>query len=174
MYKKNLKNEEIKSDKVYLINRLGKYTGLFLLKEALKIASFHQCDLVLFGYKSDFPLCRLMKYSQYLFKQNKKSKEKQKNNMALITKELKLRYTIQVHDYDVRIKQLKAFLFQGHIVKITILLKGREQNHVYLALNFLNKIIKEVATIINLIKKPYRNSKNIVCLLIKKNICHVI
>ena len=53
-----------------------------------------------------------MDYGKYKFEQEKKAKEAKKSHQTEV-KEVKMRYKIDKHDYDVRIGQAIKFLKSG-------------------------------------------------------------
>merc|ERR1712089_65461 len=83
-------------------------------------------DLVLVSEKADPPVCRIMDYGKFKFEQEKKAKEAKKKSHQTEFKEVKMRYKIDQHDYDVRIGQAQRFLKAGDKVKCTVIFRGRE------------------------------------------------
>jgi translation initiation factor IF-3 len=54
-------------------------------------------------------------------------KKQRENNLEM--KEYKLSVTIDVHDFNTRVKHAKAYLEKGHRIKASIRFKGRELAH---------------------------------------------
>ena len=74
-----------------------------------------------------------------------------------------MRYKIDIHDYNVRIKNIKKFLNAGNKVKIVIMLRGREIQHSKLAFDLLERVnndLKEENLLIE--KNPGMEGKNVV------------
>jgi translation initiation factor IF-3 len=57
------------------------------------------------------------------------------------TKEVKFRPTTEVHDLTYKVKNIRAFLDEGHRVKVVVQMRGREQAHPEVAEKTLNKVI---------------------------------
>ena len=55
-----------------------------------------------------------------------------------------MRYKIDVHDYNVKLKNIKKFLLAGNKVKILVMLKGREIQHTNLAFDLVKRINKDM------------------------------
>lgn len=77
----------------------------------------------------DMPVVRIMDYSKFKFEQIKKAKEAKKKQKVVHVKEVKLRPSIDEHDYQHKIKHAREFLEGGDKVKFTIMFRGREIIH---------------------------------------------
>ena len=77
-------------------------------------------------------------------------------------KEVKVRYKIDTHDYEVRIKSVRKFIAQGNKVKIVVMLRGREMQHSNLAFDLANKFMEDlVGDTIAVEKKPQLEGRNV-------------
>ena len=91
----------------------------------------------------------------------KKAKEAKKKQHTVEIKEIKIRYKIDVHDYNVRIKNIKKFIASGDKVKIVIMLRGREMQHTELAFDLANRFLADLeGEPINVEKKPSMEPAN--------------
>ena len=97
-------------------------------------------DLVLISPNQDPPVAKIMDYGKHRFETEKRAKEARKKQHTVEVKEIKMRYKIDVHDYNVRIKNIKRFLEEGNKVKILVMLKGREIQHSSLAFDLVRRI----------------------------------
>nr|YP_009396986.1 translation initiation factor 3 [Spyridia filamentosa]ARW66172.1 translation initiation factor 3 [Spyridia filamentosa] len=152
-------NERIKYSKVRLIDSLGSQMGIYSSEQACKIALEQGLDLVIISDKSDPPVCRIVDYGKYKFTQEKKAKEAKKKQQNINLKEVKMRYKIEEHDYKVRLNQALRFLQSGDKVKVTVVFRGREIQHINLALELLNKMAKDLSEIAEVQKSPSRDGR---------------
>nr|QVY57960.1 translation initiation factor 3 [Betaphycus gelatinus] len=161
-------NEHIKYTKVRLIDVAGEQLGIYSSIDAFKIALQEGLDLVMISDRSDPPVCRIVDYGKYKFTQEKKAKEarKKQNNTAL--KEVKMRYKIEEHDYKVRINQALRFLQAGHKVKATITFRGREIQHINLAIELLSRMAKDLKNLSDIQQPPSKDGKQIIMILSPK------
>jgi translation initiation factor IF-3 len=75
-------------------------------------------------------VCRIMNYGRYKYEQSKREKEARKNQKIITIKEVRLRPTIDEHDYQVKLKKYEcAFLADGDKVKVTVRFRGRQVVH---------------------------------------------
>ena len=106
-------NERIRFPKIRVVDTDGQQLGILAPRDALKIAQEKELDLVLVSDKADPPVCRIMDYGKYKFEQEKRAREAKKRQHNAEVKEVKMRYKIDEHDYQVRINQAQRFLKAG-------------------------------------------------------------
>nr|YP_010336711.1 translation initiation factor 3 [Stylonema alsidii]UNJ15117.1 translation initiation factor 3 [Stylonema alsidii] len=162
-------NDRIHFPTVRLIDSEGEQLGIFTISEAKNLAKEQQLDLVLISDKSDPPVCRIIDYGKYKFTQEKKAKEVRKKQQIAQLKEVKMRYNIEAHDYQVRLNQATRFLSSGDKVKATITFRGREIQHADLALGLLKKMASELESIADLQQSPFKEGKTVLMILSPKS-----
>ena len=158
-------NERIKYSQLRVVDSDGKQLGVIDRLKALEIASQRELDLVLVSEKANPPVCRIMDYGKYKFEQEKKAKEARKKSHQTEVKEVKMRYKIDKHDYDVRIGQATKFLKSGDKVKCTVIFRGREIQHSNLAETLLLKMANDLEEQSEVQQKPKREGRNMIMFL---------
>jgi translation initiation factor IF-3 len=106
-----------------------------------------------------------MDYGKYKFEQEKKAKEAKKKSHQTEVKEVKMRYKIDQHDYDVRIGQATRFLKAGDKVKCTVIFRGREIQHTALAEVLLKRMAKDLEAAAEIQQPPKREGRNMIMFL---------
>lgn len=137
-------NERIRSTEVRLIDDEGVNHGVISTKDALKMAYDKDLDLVIMNATQAPPVAKIMNYGKFKYEQEKKAKEAKKKQRTVEVKEVKIRYKIDTHDYQVRIKNIQKFISQGNKVKIAIMLRGREMQHTNLAFDLANRFMEDL------------------------------
>jgi len=127
LLKRTLINNQIRAEKVRLIDERGKQIGIFNLQEALNKAREKGLDLVLITEKADPPVCKLIDYGKYLYQEKKKEK-KQKQKKAGEIKNIRLGFNISSHDLETRAKAAEKFLKKGYKIRIELILRGRQKS----------------------------------------------
>jgi len=61
-----------------------------------------------------------------------------------VVKEIKFRPKIDTHDYETKKGHVQRFLEDGDKVKVTIMFRGREMDHVELGRKILDKLVAEM------------------------------
>lgn len=158
-------NDRITYPEVRLIDVLGAQLGICSSQEALQLALDKGLDLVVISDKSSPPVCKIIDYGKYKFTQEKKAKEAKKKQHNVTLKEVKMRYKIEEHDYNVRINQASRFLQAGDKVKVTVIFRGREIQHTNLAIELLNKMANDLSKISEIQQLPSRDGKNMIMIL---------
>ncbi len=161
-------NERIRYPKIRLIGTEGEQLGIVSPREALQLAYEKELDLVLLSEKADPPVCRIMDYGKYKFEQEKKAKEARKKQHTSDVKEVKMRYKIEEHDYQVRINSAQRFLKDGDKVKATIMFKGREIQHADLAEELLKRMANDLKDVGEVQQMPKREGRNMTMLVAPK------
>ena len=158
-------NERINYPELRVVDSDGQQLGVIDRIKALEIASKRELDLVLVSEKANPPVCRIMDYGKYKFEQEKKAKEARKKSHQTEVKEVKMRYKIDKHDYDVRIGQALRFLKAGDKVKCTVMFRGREIQHSNLAETLLLKMANDLEEQSEVQQSPKREGRNMIMFL---------
>lgn len=161
-------NANIRFPKLRVIDPDGGQVGIISRDEALELAEEKGLDLVLVSDTADPPVCRVMDYGKYKFEQEKKAREAKKKQHTSDVKEVKMRYKIDEHDYQVRVRSAERFLKSGDKVKATITFKGREIQHAHLAEELLNRMAKDLEGVAELQQAPKKEGRNMMMMLSPK------
>ena len=123
-------------------------------------------DLVVISPNQAPPVAKILNYGKYRYELEKKAKEAKKKQHVIDIKEVKVRYKIDTHDYEVRLKNIRKFISQGNKVKIVVMLRGREVQHNKLAFDLANKFLADIEDANPVVeKKPMLEGKNVVAVL---------
>ena len=160
-----LLNERIRDREVRLIDETGAQMGIMLTREALGIARERGYDLFLVQPDASPPVARIMDYGRYKFEQEKKTREAKKKHHIVDVKEIKMRYKIEDHDYQVKLRSAKGFLQDGDKIKVLIMLKGREVQHKGLAIELMAKFLKEIDDFAIVDREAKLEGKNVIMIL---------
>lgn len=159
---KTIMNERIRSKEVRLIDEKGTNHGVVPTSKALAMAEEADLDLVLISPNQAPPVAKILDYGKYKYELAKKAKEAKKKQKTVEVKEVKVRYKIDTHDYEVRIKSVRKFIAQGNKVKIVVMLRGREMQHSNLAFDLANRFLADLADDpVQLEKKPQLEGRNV-------------
>jgi translation initiation factor IF-3 len=161
-------NERIRFPKIRVIDTDGEQLGILTPQEALRLAEEKELDLVLVSDKADPPVCRIMDYGKYKFELEKKAREAKKKQHTADVKEVKMRYKIEEHDYQVRVNQAERFLKAGDKVKATITFRGREIQHSDLAEELLKRMATDLQEIGEVQQMPKKEGRNMMMLIAPK------
>ncbi|SHI93604.1 translation initiation factor IF-3 [Desulfofundulus thermosubterraneus] len=158
-------NEEIRAREVRVVDPSGNQLGIMPVREALRLAEERQLDLVEIAPQAKPPVCRLMDYGKYKYEQSKREKEAKKRQRIVNIKEVKLRPSIEEHDFQVKARNAARFLKEGDKVKATIMFRGREIMHTQLGHQLLLRLAEQVKDLSIIERQPKLEGKNMVMIL---------
>ena len=119
-------------------------------------------DLVVISPNQAPPVAKILNYGKYKYELEKKAKEVKKKQRIVEIKEIKVRYKIDTHDYEVRLKNIRKFISQGNKVKIVVMLRGREMQHSHLAVELAERFLNDLAEDKIIVeKKPLIEGRNV-------------
>lgn len=123
-------------------------------------------DLVIVSPNQEPPVAKILDYGKYKYEIEKRAKESKKKQHVVEVKEIKVRYKIDVNDYNVKINAIKKFIAKGNKVKIVVMLRGREMQHNHLAFDLANRFLTDLENEkMTVEKKPSMDGRNVVVIL---------
>ncbi len=161
-------NDAIRSRSVRLINADGDNVGVVETLEALRQAIEAGLDLVEVSPDADPPVAKILDYGKFKFQEQKKQAEARKKQKIVEIKEIKMRPSIDDHDYDVKMRAIKRFFDEGDKVKVTLRFRGREMAHQQLGMAVLQRVKAEVQEISKVESEPRLEGRQMVMVLAPK------
>ena len=163
-------NEQIRAKEVMVIGPNGEQLGIKSIKDAITLSTYAGFDLVLINPNGNPPVCKVMDYNKFKYQNKKKQKEniKKQREANLEMKEYRLSVSIDVHDFDTRVKNSSKYLEKGHKVKASIRFKGREMAHTELGRDVLERFAKALESIADIEQKPTLEGRNMTMILMPK------
>jgi len=158
-------NEAIRVREVRLVSHDGEQLGILPTHEALRLARERGLDLVEVAAQARPPVCRIMDYSRWKYEQSKRMKEARKRQKVQDVKEVKMRPTIDDHDFEVKAKACDRFLTEGDKVKATIMFRGREMAHLENGQRVLEKLLERVKDLCVVERAPRIEGRNMIMVL---------
>ncbi len=139
--------------------------GVCPIDDALNKAAEFGLDLVEISPNADPPVCKILDYGKYKYLQQKKANEARKKQKVIEVKEIKIRPTIEEHDYQVKYKNARRFLEDGNKVKVTLRLRGREMAHRDIAMEVLTRTKEELDDISKVDLEPKMEGRQVIMVL---------
>ena len=106
-----------------------------------------------------------MDYGKYKYEQQKKAAEARKKQKVIEIKEIKMRPTIDDHDYDVKMRSMKRFFDEGDKVKVTLRFRGREMAHQELGYQLLQRVKGDIEPLAKVEAEPRLEGRQMVMVL---------
>ena len=162
-------NDGIRARELRLIGSDGEQLGVKTKSEALQIAEAANLDLVLVAPTAKPPVARVMDYGKFRFEQQKKEREARKNQKIINVKEVRLSPTIDVNDFNTKLRNARKFLEKGDKVKASIRFKGRAITHKEIGHKVLTRLADETEDLATVESKPKMDGRSMFMLLAPKN-----
>ena len=122
-------NEQIRDREVRLVGEDGEQLGIMSAKDALKVASDANLDLVKIAPTAKPPVCKIVDYGKYRYELSRKEKEAKKKQKVTEVKEIRLSPNIDENDLNTKANQARKFITKGDKVKVSLRFRGREMAH---------------------------------------------
>lgn len=114
--------------------------GIVSLATAIQMAEEAEVDLVEIAPQAQPPVCRLMDYGKFKYRESKKQHEAKLKQKQIQVKEVKFRPGTDEGDYLIKLRNLIRFLEEGDKAKITLRFRGREMAHQEIGLRLLKRV----------------------------------
>ena len=122
-------------------------------------------DLVEISPNSRPPVVKILDYGRFKFQSQKKAAEARKKQKTVEVKEIKMRPSIDTHDYDVKMRAARRFLDEGDKVKMTLRFRGREMAHQELGLQLLFRVRDELTEMAKVESEPRLEGRQMIMIL---------
>jgi translation initiation factor IF-3 len=158
-------NEDIRAREVRLIDQNGQNVGVVATADAMAQAMEAGLDLVEISPDANPPVAKILDYGKFKYQEQKKAAEARKRQKIVEIKEIKMRPSIDDHDYDVKMRSIKRFFDDGDKVKVTLRFRGREMAHQQLGWDVLQRVKADVETIAKVEAEPRMEGRQMVMVL---------
>ena len=144
-----------------MIGADGKQLGVMSLREALDIAQKAGVDLVEISTKANPPVAKIVDWGKYQYQKMKEQQKARRNNKANELKQMRFGLKIGSNDLEIKLRKIRAFLSDGHKVKILIFFRGREIAHKNLGYDLIDKMMEQLKDEATLEQKPTMAGRNL-------------
>lgn len=162
-------NQGIRAHTVRLIDSDGTQLGMRPIAEALAAARAKGMDLIEIAPMASPPVCKILDYSKFLYEKERKDRESRKKQKAGLLKEVRLSPVIGSHDLDVKLKHVEEFLKAHDKVRITVVFRGRQNQHKDLGLNLLKDVQVKLAAVASVEQAPTADHNRLYMMLTPKH-----
>jgi translation initiation factor IF-3 len=118
----------------------GEQLGIVQIRDALRLAEEREVDLVEIAPLANPPVCKLMDYGKFKYREAKKAHEAKLKQKQIQVKEVKFRPGTDEGDYKIKLRNLTRFLEEGDKTKVTLRFRGREMAHQEFGIRLLERV----------------------------------
>ena len=123
-----------------LIGTGGEQVGIVPIAQAMKMAEEAEVDLVEIAPLAKPPVCKLMDYGKFKYREAKKAHEAKLKQKQIHVKEVKFRPGTDQGDYQIKLRNLIKFLEEGDKAKVTLRYRGREMAHQEFGVRLIERV----------------------------------
>lgn len=161
-------NEQIRDREIRLIGEDGEQLGIMSARDAMKLAREANLDLVKIAPTAKPPVCKIIDYGKYRYKQARKEKEARKKQKTIEVKEVRLSPNIDTNDLNTKVNQARKFVSSGNKVKVAVRFRGRELAHTAVGKTILEDFAQKLSDIAVIDKPAKLEGKSMVMFLVEK------
>ena len=143
-------NWDIRAERVQVISDEEGNLWEMTLDEALEKARSLELDLMEIGKKDDIVLVKMLDYGKFLYKQKKIDQKQKQKWKAAEMKTIRITYKIDEHDLVVKRKQAEKFAQDGNPLKVSLMLRWRENHYGELAAQKMQYFVDSISEIYKL------------------------
>ena len=103
--------------------------GVMATRDAQRLAESRSLDLVEITPNAVPPVCKIMDYGKFKYKQSIREKQARKAQKQTQVKEIKFHPGTDVGDIEHKLRQIRQFLGEGNKVRLSLQFRGRENAH---------------------------------------------
>jgi translation initiation factor IF-3 len=131
----------------------------------LKRAKEAGLDLIEVAPEAKPPVCKILDSGSYLYQLKKKEKQRSKSKRTEV-KMIRFGFRTDTHDLDRQAARVREFLTERHLVKVAILMRGRELANQQYAREKLQKFVDALLDDAE-IEQPMRRQGNTYMVIVK-------
>ncbi len=161
-------NGEITAPQLRLVAENGDQLGIVAVADALKMAEEQNVDLVEIAPLAVPPVCKLMDYGKFRYREQKKAHEAKLKQKQIQVKEIKFRPGTDEGDYKIKVGKLIRFLDAGDKAKVTLRFRGREMAHQEFGVRLLERVKKDLEPVAIVEQFPRLEGRQMVMVLAPK------
>jgi len=159
----------LRSKNALLISESGEKKGELEMSEIFRLAHESGLNVALVSQNSNPPIVKLIDWGKYQYEKAKNEKKARARSKALEMKEIRLSPRINEHDFEFKRRRAEKFLAKGHALKLSLRLKGRENQFVDQAIKVIVEFSRQLAALSKIDQTPKRMGGAIVSILRPKS-----
>jgi translation initiation factor IF-3 len=153
-----------------LIGPNGEQVGIVTIAAANAQAEAAELDLVEIAPTAVPPVCRVMDYGKFKYRESKRRHEAKLKQKQIIVKEVKFRPSTDDGDYKIKLRNLTRFLDEGDKCKVTLRFRGREMAHQEFGIRLIERVKNDLEPFSVVEQYPKMEGRQMVMVLSPKKV----
>ena len=151
-----------------MIGPNGEQVGIVSIASAAAQAEAAELDLVEIAPTAVPPVCRIMDYGKFKYRESKKRHEAKLKQKQIVVQEVKFRPSTDEGDYKIKLRNLTKFLEEGDKTKVTLRFRGREMAHQEFGLRLIERVKNDLEPFAVIEQYPKMEGRQMVMVLSPK------
>ncbi len=135
--------------------------GIMAIEKALELARSQELDLVEVAPNARPPVCKVLDFGKFLYRQKKQEQKQKKGTKQTEVKSIRISVRTDTHDLEVKANKIKDFVEKRNMVKISLVMRGRELSHLDLGFEKIKKFAEMLKPFANLQEGPKKQGNTI-------------
>ena len=135
------------------------------IEKALTMAKEAGLDLVEVAPTARPPVCKIIDFGKFLYKQKKQEQKQRSASKQQEVKAVRLSMRIGLHDMEVKAAKAKEFLADRNMVKVAMIMRGREMAYMNLAREKMNEFAAMLAEKGDIKEPPKKQGNNLIMMI---------
>jgi translation initiation factor IF-3 len=153
-----------------LIGPNGEQVGVVPIAVANAQAEAAELDLVEIAPTAVPPVCRVMDFGKFKYRESKRRHEAKLKQKQIIVKEVKFRPSTDEGDYKIKLRNLTRFLDEGDKCKVTLRFRGREMAHQEFGIRLIERVKNDLEAVSVVEQYPKMEGRQMVMVLSPKKV----
>jgi translation initiation factor IF-3 len=149
-----------------VIGEDGEQLGIFMTKEAVRIAQERNLDLIEIVPTATPPVCKIMDFGKYRYEMSKREKLQKKHQVTSQVKEVRFHPTTDTHDFEFKTRHAREFIAEGHKVKATVVFRGRQITYQDQGRELLARFTERMADVAKMEQEPRMEGRQMVAVFV--------
>jgi len=137
-------------------------------RQALQLAQEKDLDVVVITEGANPPVAKIIDFNKFLYSERKKASDARGKSKQTGLKELRLSTTISSGDVEQRVNRAVEFLEEGNMVKVSLMMKGRQAMFPKVAEDKIKDFVVRMAPFAKVESEPKRIGNTISVVFVKK------
>ncbi|MFH1509419.1 MAG: translation initiation factor IF-3 [bacterium] len=169
MKKRTRINDQIRVPRVKVIDENGEMIGEIETSAALQMAKEKELDLIEVSPNANPPVTKILDFGSYQYRQKKQERKHKSKQKKFEIKGVRISMRISDNDFNFKVKQANNFLDQGHKVRVELIVKGRENQHINLAYDNIQKFVDALEGEVVIEQKAAKQRLGLACVVARKS-----
>ena len=149
-----------------VISDEGQQLGIFVTREAIRLAQEKNLDLIEIVPTATPPVCKIMDFGKYRYELAKKEKLQKKHQHTSLVKEVRFHPHTDTHDFEFKTRHARAFIEEGHKVKATVVFRGRQITYQEHGREVLARFTERLSDIAKMEQEPRMEGRQMVAIFV--------